>query len=252
MNKLFFLLPLVMIAGCTQTETSEHKEAQTLKAAYYCTPEFTSHHRQSPINILTNHIDKGVDHHMEWNLNDDIRTIENLGHTVELLFENGSSVHADGKDYETLQLHFHTPSEHLIDGLTYPMEMHIVNSIKKDGKHAEFLVVGVLFKMGETNAFINEFIDAIPAKEQSSNNVEQGMVKIADLFGGEEEMNACLKSAYHYPGSLTTAPYTENVNWYVLSNIFEASPEQIEKINKIEKNNARHIQAIYDRKIDAR
>ncbi|MDP2392226.1 MAG: carbonic anhydrase family protein [Methylococcaceae bacterium] len=47
----------------------------------------------------------------------------------------------------------------------------------------------------------------------------------------------------------TTQPYSENVNWIVLKTIFEASPEQIKAINKIEGNNARHFALKNDRTI---
>ncbi|MBS3953053.1 MAG: carbonic anhydrase family protein [Methylomicrobium sp.] len=55
---------------------------------------------------------------------------------------------------------------------------------------------------------------------------------------------------YHYTGSLTTAPFTESVDWFVLKKVYEASPEQIETINKIEGNNARHIEPQNDRLVD--
>jgi carbonic anhydrase len=46
---------------------------------------------------------------------------------------------------------------------------------------------------------------------------------------------------------LTTPPYTESVRWHVTKHIFEASPEQIEAIHKIEGNNARQVQATFGR-----
>jgi carbonic anhydrase len=56
---------------------------------------------------------------------------------------------------------------------------------------------------------------------------------------------------YYYKGSLTTPPYTESVNWCVLKKIFEASPDQIRRINEIEGDNARHIQAIREREVSS-
>jgi carbonic anhydrase len=58
-----------------------------------------------------------------------------------------------------------------------------------------------------------------------------------------------LNSYFYYKGSLTTPPYTESVNWYVMKTIIDASPVQIQKINKIEGDNARHVQALYDRSV---
>jgi len=40
------------------------------------------------------------------------------------------------------------------------------------------------------------------------------------------------------------------VNWFVLKHVVEASPKQMYSINKIEGNNARHIQGQYGRVVD--
>jgi len=50
--------------------------------------------------------------------------------------------------------------------------------------------------------------------------------------------------------SLTTPPYTETVNWYVGKHIYEASPEQIAAIRKIEGENARDVQELNKRKVE--
>lgn len=55
---------------------------------------------------------------------------------------------------------------------------------------------------------------------------------------------------YHYRGSLTTPPYTESVDWLVAKEIIEAGPKQIQRINLLEGNNARHVQALFSREID--
>jgi carbonic anhydrase len=57
---------------------------------------------------------------------------------------------------------------------------------------------------------------------------------------------------YSYRGSLTTPPYTESVRWYIAKHIFEASPAQIEAINKLEGNNARHVQALFGRTVSSK
>lgn len=56
-------------------------------------------------------------------------------------------------------MHFHTPSEHLIDGMTFPMELHIVNQVPpvNQGDTPHYLVIAALFKMGKENKFISEF-----------------------------------------------------------------------------------------------
>src|SRR5512141_1614980 len=65
----------------------------------------------------------------------------NDGHTVQADVDSGSSVEIDGTTWTLLQFHFHSPSEHSLDGLHYPMEMHLVHA-GPDGKPG--LVVAIL------------------------------------------------------------------------------------------------------------
>jgi len=181
---------------------------------------------------------------------DEINAIEKLGNTVQLDFSTGSTVTVDGTVYDFKQIHFHTPSEHLIDGMTFPMEMHIVNIAQPidDTKTPEYLVVGVLFKMGKENKFLTEFLELIPQEKHSKKTIKPGIVKLSDLFSSEVAEGQ--GSYFHYRGSLTTLPFSESVSWYIDKIIYEASPMQIQSINSIEGNNARHIQATYGRKVD--
>lgn len=203
---------------------------------------------QSPINILSYETQAAGRHEVTVHFQDEIKAVENLGHTVQLDFETGSSITFDGQSYEFKQLHFHTPSEHLIDGMTFPMEMHIVNTRQNDQGAPEYLVIGILFKMGRESRFIDEFINAIPVEEHTTEPLQAGAVKLTDLYADISKDK--LRGFYHYEGSLTTPPYTEAVQWFVDKNIFEASPQQIQLINKIEGNNARHVQALYGRKVE--
>ena len=167
---------------------------------------------------------------------------------MQLDFKDGSTTVAAGKTYSSRQFHFHTPSEHLIDGMTFPMEMHIVNVLKDSANpnNPQYLVVGLLFRMGRENKFIKEFLNAIP-KEEGKDTLPAGAVRFEDLF------TTIPKNApagyYIYKGSLTTPPYSETVKWIVKKSILEASPEQIMAIEKMEGDNARHVQAMYARKV---
>ena len=54
-------------------------------------------------------------------------TVVNNGHAVQAAFGNGPSLalEAAGQRFELLELHFHTPSEHLVNGQAAPMEVHL-------------------------------------------------------------------------------------------------------------------------------
>ena len=225
---------------------SEAPDAHTKIEQGYAFPNEDQHLAQSPINIISKNVVRGENKNISFDFHSNISAAENLGHTVQIDFKDGSTCIANGKNYASRQFHFHTPSEHLIDGITYPMEMHIVNVISDSNKTASYLVVSVLFKMGAENPFIKEFLDKVPNKEDK-NELKAGEVKLEDLLA-EIPKNE-LSSYYTYKGSLTTPPYTETVEWIILKHVVEASEEQIITIEKLEGNNARHVQALHERKV---
>lgn len=203
---------------------------------------------QSPVNILSGH---AVHRKHRVALHYDHTApnfIVNKGTTIELEFpKGGGSITYDGREYDLRQLHFHTPSEHQIDGVTFPMSMHIVNQMRaedSDGR-SHYLVIAILFKMGEANHFIGSFLEAVPTKTGATAELAPNKVYLEELFPGRE-----LPHCFHYRGSLTTPPHTETVEWMVLKKVEEASPEQIRRINAIEGDNARHVQALYGRAIE--
>lgn len=261
----FLLLAMVFVLGmvaCSKSSKQESSsesssneikdtapDANEAKQQGYVLPGLDHGIEQSPINIISSANETGK-HQITLYFKDEVNKIENLGHTVQLDFKEGSTIVQDDTTFNFKQCHFHTPSEHLIDGMTYPMEMHIVNIMPNEDKNAtpQYLVISVMFKEGTENSFINDFLAAIPKEEHQATDLTAGAVKLADLFG---KVPSDMDHYYYYRGSLTTPPFTESVRWYVLKHIFEASPEQIEAINKVEGNNARHVQALYGRQVSS-
>ncbi|MEQ9593160.1 MAG: carbonic anhydrase family protein, partial [Cyclobacteriaceae bacterium] len=189
-------------------------DAETAMQKGYILPGLDHGFEQSPININSTANEDGK-HSIKVYFEDEINEIENLGHTVQLDFSEGSTIVQDDTTFAFKQCHFHTPSEHLVDGMTFPMEMHIVNIMPNEDKDAtpQYLVVGVLFKEGKENKFIADFLNAIPKEEHTSAELKAGSVKLADLFGAiPKEIKG---HYYNYRGSLTTPPFTESVRWYI-------------------------------------
>ena len=239
--RLKLLLLIILLSGCAN-QNSKENHAEVVKSPeqhYAHTTSRDPDSYQSPINILSSDAKKRLleAHEFDIKFQDKIIAVENVGHTIQLDFKEGSTVQSENRTYNIKQMHFHTPSEHLVDGVTYPMELHIVSASEENSATPRYLVVGILFKMGKESTFINDFLPLIP-KDKHKISVEEGRIKLANLLSRSD-----LDNHYHYKGSLTTPPYTETVNWFVLKKIFEASPEQIEAINAIEGNNARHIES---------
>jgi len=219
--------------------------------ALFTLPDLDHGHAQSPVNMLTGETEVQSHEIVFATKHSRAEDIVNTGHSVQVDFEPGSTVTFDQKQYNLAQCHSHTPSEHQVDGVTYPMELHCVSLLPQaPGSDAppQYLVVGFLFKMGEENPFIAEFLNLVPESpekvDMASNKIPIFIEDLTSQLSGREHY-------YHYRGSLTTPPYTETVTWLVVQRILAASAEQIQRINRLEGNNARHVQALYGRAVGA-
>jgi carbonic anhydrase len=117
--------------------------------------------------------------------------------------------------YELKQFHFHSPSEHKVDGQFFPMEVHLVHQ----DEAGNYLVVGLVFKEGERN----ELMDSLPSFRR-----ERG----EDPYGDPVDYNDLItnrRDYFLYNGSLTTPPCTEGVQCVVIKQPIIASAEQIQQ-----------------------
>ncbi len=162
----------------------------------------------------------------------------NNGHTIKVNFAKGSTLKIDGKSFELLQYHFHTPSENMIDGKLYPMEAHLVHR-SKDG---ELTVVSVMFIEGKTHADLAKILERFP-KDKGEKYAMTGM----DLRA--ETLLPKIRNYYRFNGSLTTPPCSEGVQWFVMSQPVEMSSEQIKAFEKVMGKNNRPVQPINARLI---
>jgi carbonic anhydrase len=145
--------------------------------------------------------------------------VVNTGHTVQVIYEPGSHLTLNGRQYDLLQFHFHMPSENQIKGQSYPLEGHLVHA----DKNGNLAVIALMFKDGERNAALARFWNALPTAGQT-----QQITPIADVT----ELLPSSLDYYRFNGSLTTPPCTEGVRWLVLKQPVVASHEQIEALKK--------------------
>lgn len=147
-------------------------------------------------------------------------TVANNGHTVQADVPAGAGeLRLGDATYLLDQFHWHTPSEHWIDGERFPMELHLVH-LGDSG----LLVVGALVVEGRANPEIEKIWRSFPEKPGDR-------VKVAD-FDLSKLLPADLHS-YRYPGSLTTPACKEGVQWVVLARPVEMSRAQIERFRSV-------------------
>lgn len=139
----------------------------------------------------------------------------------------------DGR-YDLVQFHWHTPSEHTVDGVAFPLEMHLVHR----SSAGELLVVGVFIAEGEPHRALAELFANLPDEH------EQHALDRVNLHRLLPRSDA----SYRYDGSLTTSPYAEGVRWVVLAEPIELSHEQIASFQELfPHGNSRHVQPLYGR-----
>jgi carbonic anhydrase len=201
---------------------------------------------QSPINIQKATVTGGV----RWNFqygntslriahNEHMDDIIDNGHTIQVTVDEGSTFTFGEKSYVLKQFHFHTPSEHTLNGKHMPMEMHLVHQ-NADGSLA---VVGVFFKEGtKPNENFAKIIANLPDKKGDKKHITNDSLVLKVHMPTDNY-------AYHYVGSLTTPPCSEDVQWLVLRDPIGLTADQIKAFSSRIGPNNRPTQQLNDRKI---
>lgn len=162
--------------------------------------------------------------------------VVNNGHTIQVNAPPGGSVSAgSGPKYGLKQFHFHHPSEHKLDGGAFPLEAHFVHA-NANAAGDRLTVVGVFFKLGPANPLIGDIWANMP-KTPGSKDAPSVTVDPNLLLPGNP-------ARYHYEGSLTTPPCTENVEWHVFRDAVTASEAQFNEFASLFPNNARPVQEL--------
>ncbi|KAJ1392213.1 Carbonic anhydrase, alpha-class, conserved site [Sesbania bispinosa] len=158
-------------------------------------------------------------------------TVKNRGHDIELKWEgDAGSININGTEFSLHQCHWHSPSEHTINGRRYDLELHMVHeSPKINGKS----------KIAVLSKHIKSMVDE--EAERSIGVIDPSEIKL----GG--------KKYYRYMGSLTVPPCTEGVIWTINKKIRSVSKAQIkllrEAVHDHAEKNARPIQPLNRRGI---
>ena len=159
------------------------------------------------------------------------------GHTIQVNSDGTSKALLGRKEYKLLQFHFHSSSEHTINGKYYPMEAHLVHQ-SEDG---ELAVIGVMIDIGKHNNFMQKIFKFMP-KNANGKTTNSYVINANDILPKD-------RSYYHYMGSLTTPPCTQIVQWFVLKNPITISKKQLSMFNSLYKGNFRPIQKVNNRKL---
>lgn len=160
-------------------------------------------------------------------------TVWNNGHTLQVSAPAGSSVDIGVTALSLSQFHFHTPSEHSIEGKDAPMEVHFVFA----HPDASLTVLAALMIPGQRNAAFSAIMGVAPTHRD-------GKASTAAAIDAAELLPARMSSSWRYKGSLTTPPCTQNVDWVVFDNPVTVAADDIMRFRSIFPVNARPRQPL--------
>ena len=153
------------------------------------------------------------------------------GHTIQVNMEAGSSITLEGRQFSLLQFHFHLPSEHTVEGESYPMAVHFVHQAEE----GDLAVIGIFIDAGEAHAAIQSIWDAVPGVDEAP----------APLAGADPNAFLPEQRGYsRYAGSLTTPPCSEVASWVVMTESISVSQAQLDAFAALYPMNARPVQPL--------
>lgn len=200
--------------------------------------------RQSPINIIRT--DSDPDTQAEWPLSlhypptTRIHEVTNNGHSIQFGFDKGDELEFLDARYGLVQIHFHEPSEHTLNGVRYPIEMHLVHYNEALARFTVLAVFGYEGAASEGYDFLESYLPLAHGETKA----------IGEAFDLRRVLPHTLVPRYHYQGSLTTPPCTENVNWVVFEEPFMLAEEQVLRLkHNMPVNNYRDTQPLHDREV---
>jgi carbonic anhydrase len=151
-----------------------------------------------------------------------------------LKFNGANQLLLNGKVFNLERIEFHSPSEHQLSKNTMSMEIQFIHKAVSGNGMAALAVFAI---EGRENSLLNDVWN------QFVNPTAAGMNFDAALLIPPQ------KTHYHYQGSLTSPPCTENVEWIVFNTPTEVSKEQILAFRSKFAANSRPVQPLNARKI---
>lgn len=173
------------------------------------------------------------------------------GHANFVIKGPGPHVRFRGVSYELKKIHIHSKSEHIVEQDDHhDFEVHLVHAPLGSPVASPLVVIGILFKVSgkvdkssKLSATISEFVKSL----ESQICIEFDPLV---LFPGKKG-KPDLVEWFHYEGSLTGYPYSENVSWIVMRNTALILKSDIEEIRKHAEQEPRGLQPL-DRRLVVR
>ena len=206
----------VILAGCSDSSTVEwgYSGAGAPERWASLSPDFSAcsdGKQQSPVDITG--YESGKLGPISLTFGKTASTLHNDGRQVRAEYASGNTAELGEREFTLKSAHFHSPSEHTVDGQSFPAELHLVHA----DSQGNLAVVGVLFRLGEASVMVGSILEAAPRQGETAD------ARIALPAALPSDL-----SYYRYDGSKTTPPCDEPVDWYVLRQPMTLSRKQVD------------------------
>ncbi|KAK2654909.1 hypothetical protein Ddye_007961 [Dipteronia dyeriana] len=176
--------------------------------------------------------------------------LKNRGHDISLQWLNNSAgmikINGSADNYILQQGHWHSPSEHTINGRRFDLELHMVHVCPDPNVTNYIAVIALLYKIGPPDPFLSKLMENVMpiADQMAERNI--GEIDPKDIkMGG--------RKYYRYMGSLTVPPCTEGVIWTINKKIRTVSQDQVNAlrtaVHDFAEVNARPLQPLNSRRV---
>ncbi|MFD2924789.1 carbonic anhydrase [Halobacillus naozhouensis] len=197
---------------------------------------------QSPVNVKFAEVEEEKDlPEIQLHYEPAKVSVINNGHTAQFNLPNemNNSMTIGETNYRLIQFHFHTPSEHQFNGKHFPVEMHFVHK----NPNNELAVTTLMIEEGTQNKELASIWGGVPSEKTEKEIMMNEPVDLASLLPRQSS------TTFHYSGSLTTPPCSEDVKWIIFEDTIEISKEQIDVFKQIFPSNNRPIQLLNEREV---
>jgi len=174
------------------------------------------------------------------------------GHANFVVQDSGPLVRFRGVSYELKKIHIHRESEHIVEqDDPHDLELHLVHVPLGSPIASPLVVVGILFKVVGKVEKSNKASTAIAELIKSAESQVCVTIDPLDLFPRNTKGKPDTVEWFHYEGSLTGYPYSENVSWIVMRHSATINESQIELFRKYAEQHSRELQPL-DRRLVVR
>ncbi|KKZ65827.1 hypothetical protein EMCG_01212 [[Emmonsia] crescens] len=160
---------------------------------------------------------------------------ENLGTNVEVVLQGTTRV--NGREFLLEQFHFHTPSEHVINGERFAAEIHMVHTARDNPEEVAVIALIVQATSSDSVRSIDTVISNINQIPNPGNVVDIRQLNIKDMVSLVNTL-----PLFTYTGSLTTPPCTEGIPFFILSQAIPMHVDVFNSLKAVVGHNSRFLQ----------